>query len=152
MTEHQAAVPELPRRVVEFELRRPEINVPRIDIEPVRRVAEDVLLTGIGIVVLSGRAVSRAVKAANAAGAEAAEHPGPLTQALLSLVRPAAKPCTTSTQVAVLPVADYDSRSLDDLIALLPDLSREEIELLLAYEREHQAREAFIAALTARLA
>ncbi|MEN6479724.1 MAG: hypothetical protein ABFD20_08810 [Anaerolineales bacterium] len=152
MTENQAAAPELPRRVVEFELRRPEINVPHIDIEPVRRLAEDVLLTGIGVVVLSGRAIAEAVKAANAAGAEAAEHPGPLTRALLSLVRPAAKPCTTGGKFAVLPVSDYDSRSLEDLIALLPDLSREEIELLLAYEREHQAREAFIAALTARLA
>jgi hypothetical protein len=151
MTENQSAA-ELPRRVVEFELKRPELHLPKVNLEPARRVAEDVLLTGIGIVVLTGRAVVRAAKAANAAGAETAEHPGPVAKALLGLVRPKAEAPAESQAFSLLPIADYDDLAAEDLLGRLPALSQSAIETLLGYEQEHQNRAAVVAALNARLA
>lgn len=152
MTEQQAAAGELPRRVVEFELKRPEVHLPHVDLEPARRIAEDVLLTGIGMAVLAGRAVGRAIKEANAAGAEAAEHPGPLTRVLLSLVRPGPQERPAAQAFGVLPLANYDSLAPEAIVDLLGGLSRDEVALLSAYERDHQARDAVLAALAARLA
>jgi len=152
MSESQAAANELPRRVVEFELKRPELHLPKVNLEPTRRVAEDVLLTSIGIVVLTGRAVARAIKAANAAGAESAEHPGPITKALLGLVRPKAEVATCPQAFDLLPIADYDRLSTDDVLAQLAALDQAEIETLLAYEQEHLKRAAVTDAMSARLA
>ena len=151
MTENQAAA-ELPRRVVEFELKRPELHLQKLNLEPARRVAEDVLLTGIGIVVLTGRAVVRAVKAANAAGAEKAEDPDPVTKALLGLVRPKAEKPAAPQAFSLLPIADYDDLAAEDVLGRLPALSQGDIETLRGYEQEHQNREAVVSALTARLA
>ncbi len=78
------------RRVVEAEIRLPKLDdlrLPEIDLEPVRTAAEQVLLTGIGVGVLVARGLANAIKAAHRAGAEAAQDPGPVTRALLSLVR-----------------------------------------------------------------
>jgi len=152
MTEQDAMAGELPRRVVELEFKRPTVRLPEVDLEPVRRVAKDVLLTGIGAVVLTGRAVARAIKAANSAGVETAEHPGPVTRALLSLVQSPPQERQAAQSFGVLPVADYDGLDASTIIGLLGGLSRDEIALLLAYERDHQAREAVMAAMTARLA
>lgn len=153
MSENHATAGEMPHRVVEWELKRPEVHLPEVDLEPGRRIAEDVLLTGIGMAVLGGRALAKAIRAANAAGAEAAEHPGPVTKALLRLVRPETKEPTGGPEViAMLPLADYDSLAVDELLARLPELLPHEIETLLAYERNHQNRAAVVAAMTERLA
>ena len=79
-----------PTRVVEAEFRLPkldEIKLPEINLEPVRAVAEQVLLTGIGVGVLAARGLTIAIRAAHQAGADVAQRPGSIAATLVSLVR-----------------------------------------------------------------
>jgi len=78
------------RRTVEAEFRLPkldEIHLPEMNLEPIRAVAEQVLLTGIGAGVLAARGLTKAIRAARQAGAEAAQRPGSIAETLLGLVR-----------------------------------------------------------------
>lgn len=145
------------KRVVEAEIRLPtwdDLEMPKVDLEPARHVAEDILLTGLGAIVLVGRGVSNAVRAANRAGAEAAEHPGPLTDALLKLVR---KPGASSTgegirvRVPVLPIDDYDERSPEEILAHLPELSEDQLRVLREYEIAHARRTTILKAIDHQL-
>ncbi len=145
------------KRVVEAEIRLPtweDLDMPKVDLEPARHVAEDILLTGLGAIVLVGRGVSNAVRAANRAGAEAAEHPGPLTDALLKLVR---KPGASSTgegirvQVPVLPIDDYDERGPEEILAHLPELSEDQLRVLREYEMGHARRTTILKAIDRQL-
>jgi len=139
----------MPRRIVEFEIKAPELHLPKVNLEPARRVAESAVLTGIGIVVLTGRAIAHGLRTANAAGVEAAKHPGPVTRTLLGLVRSKPVQPSTAQAVVVLPIADYDQLAEEDIIGRLPSLAPGEVRALLAYEREHQNRESIVAAMAA---
>jgi len=149
-----------PRRVVEAEFRLPrldEIQLPEIDLTPVRTVAEQVLLTGIGVGVLVVRGLSQAIKAAHQAGKEAAQQPGSAAETLLSLVR---KPeaaeqgsaSETKSKVPVLAIDNYDQLTAADILERLPDLSAQELGLVHAYESDHRARAEVVQAIDARLA
>jgi uncharacterized protein (DUF433 family) len=144
-------------RVVEAEIRLPaweDLDMPKVDLEPARHMVEDILLTGLGAMVLVGRGVSKAVRAANQAGAEAAEHPGPLTDALLKLVR---KPGARSTgegirvQVPVLPIDHYDERSPEEILAQLTELSEDQLRVLREYEIAHAKRTTILKAIDRQL-
>lgn len=147
------------RRVVEAEIKLPkleEIKLPKVDLEPVRSIAEDILITSIGVGVLVAQGLGAAVKAANAAGRRAAEHPGPVTRALLSLVgKPEASHSTGSQirmQVPVLPIDDYQELSANEIIARLPQLTPQQLRVVREYEAEHQARAAVTEAIDRQLA
>lgn len=146
-----------PRRVVEYEFRLPkpeELRLPKVDLEPARRVAEQVLLTGIGVGVLVARGIVKAAQAANQAGAQAAEHPGPLTRALLSLVRPShpeeLRPAE-ARPVPLLPIDNYAELSVAAIVAQLGSLTAEQLQVLREYEASQQARPEVLAAIDARL-
>ncbi len=144
-------------RVIEWEFRMPraEIKAPEVDLEPARRVAEKVLLVGIGATVLLARGISSAVKSAASAGAEAAEHPGPVTRTLLDLVRPrpqkAAPARETRVKVPVVPIEGYDALTGEEAIARLEALSADELRTLRDYEAATQARDEVLQAIDQRL-
>lgn len=148
------------RRVVEAEIKLPkleELKLPkiRVNLEPARAVAEQVVLIGLGAGVLLARGVMAAVKAANAAGVEAAQNPGPLTRVLLGWVRPAEKAPTAGgirIKVPVMPIAHYDNLSAEEIVERLADLSPEQLQVVRDYEAQHAARPAILEAIAARLA
>ncbi len=137
------------RRVVEAEIKLPrleELEMPKIDLEPVRALMEQVLLTGIGVGVLLVRGVTSAVKAANQAGVEASESPGPVIKALLGLVRREGEPgeagCSEAiVKVPVLPIDNYDELSAEEITGHFSELSADQLGLLRHYEADHQARD-----------
>jgi hypothetical protein len=145
------------KRVVEAEIRLPtwdELEMPKMDLEPARRMAEDILLTGLGAIVLAGRGVSNAVRAANRAGAEAAEHPGPLTDALLKMVRKPSAPSTSEgirMQVPMMPIDNYDERSSEEILADLPTLSEEQLRIVREYEMTNAKRTTVLKAIDRQL-
>jgi hypothetical protein len=144
------------RRVVEAEVRLPrveELKLPKVDLKPVRSVAGEVLLTGLGIGVLMVRGVLAAVRAAHEAGKKEMENPGPVTKAVLGLVRQEEKPIAHEIRVIVpvLPVDDYDGLAVADILVRLPDLSESQLRVLREYEIDHQARAEVIEAIDNRL-
>jgi len=145
------------RRVVEAEIKLPrleELNLPKINVEPVRSAAEQALLTGIGLGVLAARGIRAAVRAAHSAGVEAARDPGPLTRALLGLVRrpeEGAQAGAIRRQVPVLPIDNYDALDADEVQIRLPDLTNEQLRILRAYEENHRARPEVLETIDRRL-
>lgn len=147
------------KRVTEFEMRLPkldQIRLPRVNWEPVRYATEQVLLTGLGAGVLVARGVAAAVRAANQAGMLAARDPGPVTKAILSIVRkPQAQGSRPGSEirvrVPVLPIENYDDRSVPEIIQRLATLSAEQLRVVLEYERGHQARPTLLSAVDALL-
>ena len=144
-------------RVVELEIKLPkleEIKLPKVNLEPARTVAELVLLTGLGVGVLVARGVVYAVKAANRAGMEAAQHPGPVLGALLGFVRGkelTAKPQAEIKRVPVLPIDNYDDLPLGDVLERLRQLSAEQLRVVREYEQAHQARAEVLEAIDRQL-
>jgi hypothetical protein len=148
-----------PRRVVEAEIRLPrlsDLKLPQVNLKPAQHVAEQMLLTGLGAGVLLVRGVVNMIKAANQAGAEEAKHPGPVTQAVLKLVRPVAQPASATAvarvKVPVLPVDRYDERSEEDVLAEVVLLDAAQARMVREYELCHQARANVLAALDQHLA
>jgi len=145
------------KRVVEMEIKMPrleEIQMPKVNVEPMRSAAEHVLLTGIGLSVLAVRGLTAAARAAYKAGAEAAEHPGPVTKAVLGLVR---RPTMGESagpirrQVPVLPIDNYDALDADEVAVRLPDLTSEQLRVVRAYEEQRRARPEVLQAIDRRL-
>jgi len=149
-----------PRRVVEFEFRLPrrgEIKMPAIDVERIRKIAETGLITGIGFGVLLTRAIRRTVEAANQAGREAVQRPGPVTRALLGIVRPAelgfrGRSTSEARTVSTLPIEDYAQLTAAEVVARLSQLNAKELRLLREYETAHANRVTVLRAIDARLA
>lgn len=150
-----------PRREVEWEFSLPkasEVELPKVNLEPARKAAEQMLLTGIGAGVLLTRAVVGAVKAANKAGSEAAEHHGSAAETLLKFVRKPEQSSETKPEssqgmtVPVLPIANYNQVSTSQIIATLPELSQEQLRTLRDYEAEHKGRTAVLKAIDGYLA
>ncbi len=144
-------------RVVEWEMQMPslgKVKTPELDLEPARRAAERVLLVGIGAGVLVARGIVSAVNAAAQAGSEAAEHPGPVTRALLGLVRPRDKQAPTAEariRVPVVPIEGYDGLTAEEALARLDALTADQLHTLREYEAATQARPAVLAAIDRRL-
>jgi len=144
------------RRVVEAEVRLPKVqdlNLPKVDLKPVRDVASEVLITGLGIGVLVVRGMVAAVRAAHEAGKREMENPGPVTKAVMNLVRQEGKPAAKEVRltVPVLPVDNYDELSVEDILVRLSDLSEGQLRVLREYEVEHKARAEVIEAVDGRL-
>jgi len=146
------------RRVVELELKLPkleEIKLPKVNLGPARAVAEQVLLTGLGVGVLVARGVVYAVKAANQAGAEAAKNPSPVVKRLLGLVRgkesAKATPGEIRMKVPVLPIDNYDNLTAVEILERLAQLSADQLRVVQEYERDHQARAEVLEAVDHRL-
>lgn len=145
------------KRVVEVEIKLPrleELNLPKVNMEPLRSTAEQVLLTGIGLGVLAARGIRSAVRTAYTAGTEAAREPGPVTKALLSLVRGPEKGEQAGPlrrQVPVLPIDNYDALDADEVAVRLPDLTDEQLWIVRAYEENRRARPEVLEAIDRRL-
>lgn len=145
------------RRVVEAEIRMPrleEIKMPKVDMEPLRSTAERVVLTGIGLGVLAARGLRTATRAAYNAGQEAARDPGPVTKAILTMVkRPdrAEQAGPIRRQVPVMAIDNYDDLSADEVRLRLPDLTEEQLRTVRAYEESHRARPEVLEAIDRRL-
>ena len=156
----RAEAPRMPRRVVEAEIKLPkmeELKLPKVslNLEPARVVAEQVLLTSLGVGVLFLRGVTAALKAANAAGVEAAQHPDPVTKALLGWVRPkpqAPQATTGIKRVPVMPIDNYEALAAESILEHLAGLSAEQLRVVRDYEAQHLARVEIIEAIAARLA
>jgi hypothetical protein len=146
-----------PARVVEAELRLPkaeELHLPKVNTEPVRKVAEEVLLVSLGLGVLAVRGLTLAIKAAYKAGNETIEHPGPVTQKVLDALRGAraAQPAAGIRRtVPVLPIENYDVLAESEVIARLSELDGEALRLLRQYETDHARRTAVLEAIARRL-
>jgi len=161
MTTQDIPVPEeapvrMQRRVVETEIRLPkleELGLPKVDLKPVRDVASEVLITGLGIGVLVVRGVAAVIRAAHDAGKKEVDNPGPVTKAVMNLVRHEGKPTGQPVRMTVpmLPLDDYDELSVAEVLARLADLAEDQVRVLRAYEAEHQARPEVIEALDHRL-
>jgi hypothetical protein len=152
-TTMENARPSKPKRVVEFELRMPrqeDLQVARAKIEPLRRAAEDVVLTSIGLSVLASRALMQTMRNARRAGEEAAEHPGPVTRALVGLVGKPGKQTTSEPRpgtIPVLPIANYDTLDADGIVTRLPGLTREQLIVVRDYELAHEKRQRLLDAI-----
>jgi len=146
------------RRVVEAEIKMPkleDLKLPKVDLSPFRSAAVEVVLTGLGVGVLIDRGMVGAVKAAHAAGAEEIKNPGPLTKAFLDLLRPdseAAAKNDLRIKVPVMPLDNYDTLAIEDIVNRLADLSVEQLHVVHEYELAHQARPAVVEAIDQRLA
>jgi len=155
------------RRVVEIEIKMPrfedlhlpkleDVKLPKVDLEPARAITEQVLLTGLGFGVLLVRGIVSVVKAANEAGAQAAQHPGPVAQAMLGLVRKAEGPTPGAatdlkTKVPMLPIGNYDALATDQVLANLANLADDQLRVVRAYELDHHARAEVLEAIAQRL-
>ena len=144
-------------RITEHEIKPidwSKVKFPHVDLEPVREVTEQALLTGIGLGVLIARGVRKAVQAAYEAGRSEAEHPGSAAEAIANLVRPKggeeqAKPAIR--KVPVLPIANYGDLQESEVINSLEGLSGEQLEMVRAYEQQHLNRPALLAAIQSKL-
>jgi len=145
-----------PKRVVEFELRLPrpeEIKLPKVDWEPWRKVAEEAIITGLGVGILVARGIKRAVEVAHEAGTQAAERPGTLPHTVVQWMRPRqSAPAAPSGKIRILPIEDYDTLSVTEIIERLPSLSAEQLRTVRAYEEEHAGRLAILKAIEGLLA
>ena len=134
------------RRVVEFEFSPSQIKElyykAQSRLEPLRDVAEQILLTSIGAGVLLGRGINRALKTAHQAGQEAAQRPGPITKAFLRLVRTPQTYSTTEIRVCPpkLPLDRYDELTASEITEALAGLSREQLLIIREYELGHKNR------------
>ena len=147
------------QRVVEAEIRFPklsEIKKPDIDLEPIRNVAEQALITTLGLGVLAVRGLRKAVTAAYEAGQQAASDPDSMTHKVVDWMRKPEEEVqsdpspTRRISVSVLPISDYDSLTEPELLAQIATLDASQTEILIAYERDHRHREQVMAALQAR--
>jgi len=146
------------KRVVEAEIKLPkleDLSLPHVNLEPVRSIAEDVLVTTLGIGVLVTRGVISAVKAAHDAGVEAAQEPDSWVNRLVTRLKPKEdEPELTvqpSARVPMLPIDDYDELAADEIDARIEALDVAQLGVLRAYEVEHQNRADVIATLDSRL-
>jgi hypothetical protein len=153
--QNDAPMPE--RRVVEAEIKLPKfeaIKMPDVDLTPLRKAAEDVLLTGLGIGVLTVRGLTQAVKAAYRAGVEELEHPGPVTKAVMEAMRgketATAEP-EAALKVPVLPLEDYDDLTVEEVVSRLGGLDADGLRVIHAYESEHKGRVTVLRAIDERL-
>ncbi len=139
--------PDRADQVVEMEFQFPsvrEVKMPRVDLEPARHVAEKAVIFGIGSAVLVARGIASVVGNAVRAGEEEAENPGPVASALLRFVRykEKAEPLAAEEPITVpvLPIADYDSLSSDEVVEQCAGLSTEQLSAVRDYEKSNQNR------------
>jgi hypothetical protein len=147
-----------PQRVVEAEFRLPrleEIELPKVDWEPVRKATEQVLLTGIGIGMLVARGIGAAIKTAYQAGEEAAERPGTVAHTVATSLRRRPKgggpQRGIKRQVPVLPIDNYDSLSVEAIVGRLGTLSPDKLWVLREYELTHANRAEVLRAIDEHL-
>lgn len=154
MSDRATEAMERPRRVVEASFRLPhveDITLPKVDWEPVKELGREVLLTTVGVGVLAARGLASAVKAAYQAGLAEASRPDSW---LRSVVATPDSDLTSeaASSVPVLPIADYDRLTTDEIVARLDGLAPEQLALLRRYEAAGQNRATVLSAIARRLA
>lgn len=146
------------KRIIEAEIKMPklsDLHLPEVNLEPVRSVAEDVLVTTLGVGVLVTRGIVSAIKAAHQAGVEAAEAPDSWVHRFVNLMKPQKEGeliVRTNAKVPMMPVDDYDTLTVDEIAGRIETLNAEQLGVVRAYEAAHENRAVVIAALDARLA
>jgi len=146
------------KRVIEAEIKMPklsDLNLPEVNLEPVRTVAEDVLVTTLGVGVLVTRGIVSAIKAAHEAGVEAAEKPDSWVNRFVNLMKHEKEGELTvqpSAKVPMMPVDDYDTLTLEEIVARVETLDAEQLGVVRAYEAAHENRADVLAAIDAKLA
>ncbi len=140
-------------RVVEYEIKMPkleDIKLPEVDLQPVANVAKKVLLIGLGAGILLVRGAIKVVEKAAEAGADEIEHPGPVTQAVMRVVRRKDEPAQADTKplrVPVLAIDGYDTLEPKEVIARLAGLSAEQLNVIRQHEITTKNREELVAAI-----
>jgi hypothetical protein len=127
----------------------------QVDLEPVRQAAEDVLTAGYGLTLLALDGLETFVQRAYERGKESRSTAGPVAGMLFDLLRQPATPLTRKpkpVRVPVLPIADYDTCNVDEVVQALAGLSPEDLKLVRSYEREHKNRKTVLNAIEQKLA
>jgi hypothetical protein len=143
-----------PGRVVEASFRLPhveEISLPEVDWRPLVDLGRDALLTTVGVGILVGRGVASAVKAAHEAGLSEASRSHSWLASLAGGPSERADVTEEGAAVPILPIADYDAQSADEVVSRLEGLDRAQLELVSRYEVAHANRSEVLKAIAARL-
>ena len=124
-----------------------------IDLEPLRQVAEEFVLTGYGATIMVYERLSALAKEARETGEAHRDDAGPLARFLLDLVskRPEVEP-SVKVKVPVLPITDYDSLTVPQVKAQLAGLTDEQLRVVRDYEAAHKNRQGVLRAIDQRLA
>jgi len=155
MSDHATDAMDRPGRVVEASFSLPhaeKIKFPEVDWDPVVELGREALLTTVGVGILVGRGVASAIKAAYQAGLAEASRPDSWLGSVLGGASESASPVEAANAVPVLPIADYDQLSVDEILCRLQDLDRAQLELVGRYEATHANRAAVLDAIASRLA
>jgi hypothetical protein len=125
-----------------------------VDWEPVRQLADDVMVVGYGASLLVYVRLSELAQQAHEKGTANREEAGPLAKFFLDMFAPPqkAKKIRPLTKVPVLPIADYDSLTVSQVEERLEGLSEEQLQIVRRYEVAHKNRRGVLQAIDQRLA
>jgi len=125
-----------------------------IDWEPVRQLADDIMVTGYGASLMVYERLSELARQAHEKGRANRQEAGPLAKFFLDMFAPPkkAKKARPSIKVPVLPIADYDNLTVSQVEERLEGLTEEQLKIVRQYEVEHKNRRGVLQAIDQRLA
>lgn len=126
-----------------------------VDLEPLRKAAEDLLTTGYGLTLLALDGFEAFLQRAYDRGQNSRDTAGPLARMFFDLVRRPdveVKLQPKQVKVRVLPIADYDTLGVDGVVEALEGLGLRDLELVRDYESEHKNRKTVLRAIDQKLA
>ncbi len=125
-----------------------------VDWEPVRQLADDLMVTGYGASLMVYERLSELAQQAHEKGTVKRQEAGPLGKFFLDMFAPPkkAKKARPPTKVPVLPIADYDRLTVSQVEDRLEGLTEEQLQLVRQYEVEHKNRQGVLQAIDQRLA
>lgn len=126
----------------------------QVDWEPVRQLADDVIVTGYGASLMVYERLSELAQQAHEKGTGTREEAGPLAKFFLDMFAPPkkARKARPPTKVPVLPIADYNSLTVSQVAERLAGLTEEQLKIVRQYEAEHKNRKGVLQAIDQRLA
>jgi hypothetical protein len=126
----------------------------QVDWEPVRQLADDVIVTGYGASLMMYERLSELAQQAHEKGTGNREEAGPLAKFFLDMftLPKKARKARPSTKVPVLPIADYDSLTVSQVAERFEGLTEEQLKIVRQYEVEHKNRKGVLQAIDQRLA
>ncbi len=125
-----------------------------VDWEPVRQLADDIVVTGYGASLMVYEHLSELAQQAHEKGVTNRQEAGSLAKLFLDMFAPPqkAKKARPATRVPVLPIADYDSLTVSQVEERLEGLTEEQLKVVRQYEVAHKNRRGVLQALDQRLA
>jgi hypothetical protein len=126
-----------------------------VDLEPFRKAAEDLLTTGYGLTLLALDGFEAFLQRAYDRGQHSRDTAGPLARMFFDLVRRPdveIKLQTKQVKVRVLPITDYDTLGVNDVVEALEGLDPRDLELVRDYESQHKNRKTVLRAIDQKLA